>query len=166
MPRVSPAAVSKAMEAAEQEVLQEAPRKLKSTGPAKEALEKPSVVEPVESAHIDPEWAENMEFNREKITVRLLDSTDQNAEKTVRVWNNGDPMDFPRGVEVTCERRFVETLARAKPTTFTQKAVMDEHGGPRDYMNISHRALRYPFTVVRDDNKVGQAWLKAVVAQQ
>lgn len=164
MPRVAPALKTDELRTTEIETPQPAPRKLKGTGAAKEALE-PERIEPVEGARVDPEWVANMAFAKEKVTVRLLDSTESNSEKVVRVWNNGDPMDFPRNVEVTCERRFVESLCRAKPTTYSQKAIMDEHGGVRDYQNISHRALRYPFAIVRDDNPQGPQWLKSILAQ-
>jgi hypothetical protein len=117
-------------------------------------------------SRIDKEWAANMKFSAEKITVRVTDSNEPNAEKVVTVWNNGERMDFMRGQDVTCERRFVETLARAKPTTFSQKAIMDELGKPAAMQEIPHRALRYHFQVVRDDNPLGQAWLKSILAQQ
>jgi hypothetical protein len=164
MPRVSPAAIRKSLDTENLEVAQSAPRALKSEGKAKEALEPPQVVEAAQGP-IDDEWAKNMAFNKEKITIRVAESTDQNAEKVITVWNNGEPMHFPRGQEVTCERRFVEVLMRARETRYTQKALLDEVGKVKEYQNIPRTALKYDFSVVRDESPIGPAWLKAVMAQ-
>lgn len=140
------------------------PRLMKGTGPAKDALSKTELdVQP--SNRVDPEWAGNMAFAKELITIRVDESEDENAEKNVEVWNNGDLMVFPRGQDVTCERRFVETLMRAKPTKYSQKAVLDDLGKVGGYQEIPHRALRYHFQMVRDDNPLGAAWLKATLSQ-
>ena len=114
---------------------------------------------------IDKEWAANMAFAKELITIRVDDSTDENAERFVEVWNQGDYMRFPRGEEVTCERRFVETLMRAKPIRYSQKAILDDVGKVGGYQEIPHRALRYHFSMVRDDSKHGAAWLRSIMAQ-
>lgn len=152
----------------EQDVSQPKPRLMKGTGPAEDALE-PEKVEQVErvqtKTHIDKEWAANMAFAKELITIRVDESTDENAEKQVEVWNNGDLMIFPRGKDVTCERRFVETLMRAKPTKYSQRAVLDDLGKVGGYQEIPQRALRYHFQVVKDDSPLGQAWLKACLSQ-
>jgi hypothetical protein len=85
-------------------------------------------------------------FLQEKVTIRVNESTDENAEKIVEVWNNGELMRFRAAQEVTCERRFVESLMRAKPIRFTQKAVLDDTGTVTGYQEVPHAALRYPFT--------------------
>lgn len=143
-------------------------RTQKGTGPASESLSKPKheAGERVEvKTHLDKEWAANIAFSREKITIRVNESTDENAEKIVEVWNNGELMRFPRGQEVTCERRFVESLMRAKPIRFTQQAILDDTGTVTGYREVPHAALRYPFTVVRDDSPLSTPWLKSVMAQ-
>ena len=150
-------------EAAEQVIGQDKPRVMKSTGPAKEALE-PALIEPVDRP-VDLEWAANMAFAKELVTVRVAESTDKNAEQVVEIFNSGDRMLFPRGKEVTCERRFVETMARSKITSFTQKKVKIETTGIEQYVEVPHTALRYPFQVVRDDHPRGGDWLKSVLAE-
>lgn len=138
------------------------------TGPAEKSLS-PDTTEAGQrvevKSSIDKEWVANMAFMKEPITIRVDEGTDENAEKFVEVWNNGDYQKFERGKEVTCERRFVETLMRAKPTKYSQKAVLDDLGKVGAYQEIPHRALRYHFQVVRDDNPLGKVWLKAVLAQ-
>lgn len=148
------------------EVKQPDPRLQSATGPASLTPDTTDAGERVTvKSRIDPEWMANMAFNKELITIRVDESTDENAEKFVEVWNNGDYMKFERGKETTCERRFVETLMRAKPTKFSQKAVLDDLGKVGAYQEIPHRALRYHFAVVRDDNPNGPTWLKSVLAQ-
>ena len=151
------------MDAAEQIVGQDKPRVMKSTGPAKEALE-PARIEPVDRP-VDKEWAAMMAFAKEKIEVLVHETTDKNAELVVEVFNNGDRQLFPRGKKVACERRFVETLARAKQTNFSQQKVKDHQSGVEQYVEQPHTALRYPFSVTRDDHPRGQDWLKAVLAE-
>lgn len=152
----------------DQEVGQPKARLQKGTGPASEALEPEKVdAEPrvAVKARVNEEWAANMAFMKELITIRVDESTSETEEQQISVWNNGDPMVFKRGQETTCERRFVETLMRAKPTKYSQKAVLDDLGKVGAYQEIPHRALRYHFQVVRDDNPLGKVWLKSVLAQ-
>ena len=164
MPRVAPAKVSRMLETAEQEMPQAEPRLMKGTGQAKDSLT-PEVLNVEPAKRVDPEWAANMAFAKELITIRVDESTDENAEQKVEVWNNGELMVFPRGKEVTCERRFVESLMRAKPTKYSQQAVLDEFGKVGGYKEIPHRALRYHFAVVRDESPHAQSWLKSTLAQ-
>lgn len=148
------------------EVTQPEPRLQSGSGPATLEAERVDAEPKLQAAkRIDPEWAANMAFAKELITVRVDESAEENAEKQVEVWNGGDLMVFPRGKEVTCQRRFVETLMRAKPTKFSQKAVLDELGKVGGYQEIPHRALRYHFSVVRDDSPLAGAWLKSILSQ-
>lgn len=139
---------------------------MKSEGPA---VLSPEVVEQTERVtpanRIDPEWVANMAFAKELVTIRVNESADDLEEKQITVWNNSDMQIFPRGVEVTCERRFVESLMRSKPTKYTQKAVLDDLGKVGAYQEIGHRALKYPFQMIRDDNPLGQVWLKSILQQ-
>lgn len=150
------------VDAAAEQVGQDAPRVLKSTGPAKKALE-PAKIEVVESP-IDTEWAANMKFNEEILRVIVHESTDKNAEQIVEVFNGGIPQRFIRGQEQEVKRKFVEVLARAKMTTYSQEKVRDDAGN-ESYRNIPHTALRYPFAVLMDPSPRGKDWLKAILAQ-
>ena len=136
---------------------------MKSTGPAREALE-PQHVEVVDRP-VNKEQAEMLLFSREKIKVRVAETTEKNAERVVEVFNNGDRQLFPRGEEVVCERRFVEVLARAKQTTYSQKKVKDDQSGIEQYKEVPHVALRYPFSIIEDKHPRGADWLKSVLAE-
>lgn len=169
MPRTAPVVKSNEINTEDMGVAQPKAREQKVDGPAMESLSrpKPETGERVKVAtHLDKEWAANIAFSREMVTVRVNESPDENAEKIVEVWNNGEIMRFPRGSEVTCERRFVESLMRAKPIRFTQKAVLDDTGTITGYREVPHAALRYPFTMVRDDSPLGGAWLKSILNQE
>lgn len=144
---------------ADQDIKQPKPRVIK------EDVLTPMETDIEPAMHIDKEWAAQMAFDKELVTIRVDETGDENEEKVITVWNNGDPMHFPRGQEVTCERRFVEVLMRAKPTKYSQKAVLDDLGKVGGYQEIPKRALRYHFSVVRDDSPLGAAWLRAILSQ-
>ena len=162
MPRVARAAVSKILETEEQEIGQSDPRIMKTTGPAKDSLS-PSVVEAVEKP-VDKEWAEMVQFSRQMVTIVINESPDKNAEDPVFIGNNGTSLWLHRGKEHTIERRFVESLARSKVTTYSQK-LEEAPNGIRQYLNIPHTACRYPFRVVSDPHPRGADWLKAVLLE-
>jgi len=134
---------------------------MKSTGPAKESLE-PALIEPVERP-VKKDHADRLAFNEEKIEVMVHESTDKNAEAVVEVFVNGIPQRFVRGQTQAVKRKFVEALARAKRTAYSQEKVMDN--GIESYRNVPHTALGYPFSVVRDPNPRGADWLKSVLAE-
>lgn len=151
------------LEAAEQQIGHAKPRVMKSGGPAKDALE-PATIERVDRP-VNKEWADMMAFSKEKVTIRVSETTEKNAERVVEVFNNGERQLFPRGQEVTCERRFVESLARAKITTYTQQQFRDERTQTDNIREVPHVGLRYPFTVIRDDHPRGMDWLKSILAE-
>lgn len=141
-------------------------RKLKSTGPAREALE-PNEIEiidrPVEDK-LGKAWADNMQFNEEEILVMVHESTDKNAEMIVEVFCNGIPQRFVRGKEQKVKRKFVAVLAQAKQTTYSQQMYHDANG-IESIREVPHTAVRYPFSVKEDPSPLGRAWLQALLAQ-
>lgn len=145
------------------EVKQGKPRILKPTGDAKDALE-PDLVEPADRV-VNKDWADMMAFNEEVIEVMVHESTDKNAEAIVEVFNNGIPQRFIRGQKQMVKRKFVEVLAKAKPTNYTQRAESD-----RDFTEggafVPHTAIRYPFSVTNDPNPRGADWLRSILQQQ
>lgn len=160
MPRVARNAVNKALETAEQEIGQDNPRRLSSTGPA--VLEAAQVE--VVDRPVDKEWADMMAFARQKVKIVINPSTDKNAEDPVYIGNQGDSMWLKRNEEHVIERRFVESLARAKITSYTQREEQDP-SGIRHVINVPHTACRYPFRVVEDPHPRGGDWLRAVLLE-
>lgn len=110
---------------------------------------------------LDNSYAADLAFLEEPVEVMVHESTDQNAEPIVHVAVNGINQFFPRGEVVTCKRKFLGVLASAKTTAITVKNVHTDN----DVINRinKHTALRYPFSVVRDSNPKGAAWLKSIL---
>ena len=160
MPRLKPHQVQKALDTAEREIGNPAPRKLSSEGKAKLA---PTLVEPVERP-VDKEKLEMLAFAAQKLTIVINPSNQTNAEDPVYVGNSGDPLWLKRNVEHTIERRFVESLARAKVTTYSQREDIAPNG-VKHILNIPHTACRYDFRVVHDPHPRGGEWLKAVLLE-
>jgi hypothetical protein len=102
-------------------------------------------------------------FMEEPVLVRVLPSTDPNAEHLVDVYNNGTPQRFPRGTWVIAKRKFVEVLARAKPFSVQTPEYVDPNGDRATRIDRS-TALRYPFEM-RDRNPVGEAWLSSIISE-
>lgn len=113
---------------------------------------------------LDGSYAAELAFMEEKMEVLVHESTDANAEPIVQVACNGINQFFPRGTPVVCKRKYVEVLARAKETSIATQTVNTD----RDVINRinKHTALRYPFSVIRDENPKGATWLKSVLASQ
>lgn len=151
--------VRKATDAPEH-VRQAAPRNLKAAGPARDALEAAENIV-VEDKPLNQKKAELLAFNEEVLTVQVHETNDPLAEPLPQVIVDGRSQFFQRGVEMHVKRKYVEVLARAKRTTYSQ---VEQPGG--DYKNVPHSALRYPFSVIHDPaGDKGRAWLKAVLAE-
>lgn len=150
----------KKLDTTELQVGQDKPRNMPSTGPAR--IEK-SEIEIVDGI----EWknrADTLAFMEEMIEVQVHQSTDKNAEAIVQVWNNGRAQFFIRGIPQKVKRKFVEVLGRCKQSTFSQEYYVDGHGN-NAVRNIPHTALRYPFSVVTDQNPKGADWLRKMLAE-
>lgn len=102
-------------------------------------------------------------FMNEIVTVVVHDTTDKNAIMVVPVSVNGRTQNFIRGRPQRCRRCYVERLARAKETSFSQN--LDPGQGEGVNTLYPHAALSYPFSVIQDDNQRGPAWLRKVLAE-
>lgn len=104
-------------------------------------------------------------FMNEKVTIMLADSTDPNDTELVQIGVNGRNQFFRRGFPQTVRRCYVERLARMKRTSYSQD--LDERKGESVYNTMRpHHALKYPFTVVEDQNPKGAAWLRNLLAER
>lgn len=109
--------------------------------------------------------AEQEAFMNEMVTIMVHDSTDENAEPLIPVGINGRMQYFARGVPQRVRRCYVERLARAKKTSYSQN--LDERLGEALYNTMRpHHALKYPFSVVEDPNPKGAAWLRNLLAER
>lgn len=125
----------------------------------------------LEAANVEtvdgPDWkdkAAELAFLEEPVIVRVAESTDKNASHVVETWVNGIAQRFWRGQPQVVKRKFVAALASAKETAYSQEHYQDGNGLDA-IRNHQHTAPRYPFTVLRDDNPRGEAWLTRLLAQ-
>lgn len=103
-------------------------------------------------------------FMQEPVTVMIADSNDENDTELVQVSVNGNRQFFQRGRPQEVKRYFVERLARAKRTSYTQN--LDERQGEGMNNMVPRHALRYPFTVIEDKNPKGGEWLRGILAER
>lgn len=141
---------------------QDHPRRMKSTGPARDALEG-AYIERVDGPDFEDKAA-LLAFNEEKIEVLVHDTTEKHASKIIETWVDGKSQRFLRNHPQVVRRKFVEALVRAKETAFSQQIVQDDNGFDT-YQNNPHTAPRFPFSVVRDPNPKGAAWLRKILAE-
>lgn len=109
--------------------------------------------------------AETEAFMREKLHIVIHQTSEKNADQVFDISVNGKSMVFRRGHEYEAvPRMFVEGLARAKPVNYENEEYTDVKG-VRAVRHPGRRGLRYGFSVIRDPNPKGQAWLKKVLAE-
>lgn len=159
VPSVAP---SQYFEPMEQQIGQDAPRVMKSIGPASEALE-PAYIQVVDRP-VDNEKVAMLAFMNEPVTVHIHTTTDPQAAQVFDLCNGGDRMFFRRGETKTVKRKFVDILATRKLTNYTQNRVKNARGEMEDVQE-PHSALMYPFSVVEDRNPRGNSWLQFALAQ-
>lgn len=151
---------SKEVNAAEQQVGQDSDLLMPSTGSIIREEEHIELV----TQPIQDNYAAELAFMEEKVEVMVHDSTDENAENPIQVSCNGVNQFFFRNQPQIVKRKFVEILARAKTTSISTKEVRDMNGDLTTRIGKTS-ALRYPFSVIRDENPRGATWLRSVLAQ-
>ncbi len=133
-----------------------------TTGPAVAVIDPPELER---ASVVGPEWAAEMRFMEEPVTVMVHESTEQYAEDPVRVFNNGVGQAFRRGEQVTVKRKYVYALAKARPISYSQDVHINQCNGEVVQRMQPRRALKYPFSVIHDANPDGGAWLKKVLQE-
>lgn len=150
-----------AIEAAELDLEKQAPRDMPTDGEAR--LDPPRIEVP-DGPVLDKTHTEMLAFMEERCIVNIADSNDPRAENPVPLGVNGRMVYVLRNQDTIVARKYVECLARAKKTTYRQEHYKDGNGDDA-IRNMPHTALQYPFTVIRDDNPKGGAWLRKVLAE-
>lgn len=158
----NPVAMTKTVEPLEHTIGQDSPRVMKSSGPAKDALE-PAYIQAVDRP-INKEKLDMLAFMEMPVTIQVHTTSDPTAEQVFEVINGGKREIFRRGETKTVARKFVDILATRKTTTFSQKRVRNSEGEMQD-VQIPSTALRYPFSVLKDPHPRGGDWLLHVLAQ-
>ena len=159
----NPVIISQSVDVSQQEVGQGPSRLMKSTGDAKEALDRDSVIKVMEQPY-DKEKMAMLAFMNELVTIRVATTTDRNAEQCFEINVNGHMHFFRRGEEKTVPRFIVDRMLRLKPVVYTQREVVNAEG-IREYMHDPHTGMKYDFSITRDDNPRGRDWQRAVLAE-
>lgn len=141
---------------------QQEPRMLRSTGDAKDALDRP-VFEKVSEVPMDGEYLAMMQFLREPVEVQIAENGDPEAEQVFEVNVNGRLEFFRRGEVKTVPRYIVDRLLRLKETKYRQKLVTVD--GIQQYQHIPVTTLKYDFAITGDRNPLGKSWAQAVRAE-
>lgn len=160
----TPVILPKRTETAEQPVEQGNARVMRSTGDAKDSLDKLQLVQVVDRP-VDPEKMAMLAFMNDDIRVRIGTTTDKNAEQCFEIIVNGKLEFFRRGETKTVKRYIVDRMLRLKETVYSQQEVVNKDG-IKDIVNIPHTALKYDFSVEHDPSPHAQAWLRAVMAER
>jgi hypothetical protein len=103
-------------------------------------------------------YAGDLAFMEELVEVEVHESSDPNAEPIVDLYCNGIPQRLIRGRAHTVKRKYVHILARARQVSMSTETRVE---GENVVNRVNKRsALRYPFSVMRDDNPRGRDWLR------
>lgn len=126
---------------------------------------------------IDRDYADELAFMSEWVTIRLDPSGAENAPDSFPVWVNGRGAEvlindrpviwthLPVGPEITVRRSVVEIIARSK----TMRVQTDHTGEP--FRQLENRTTRQvsqtqPFSIVHDPSPRGRAWISEMLRRQ
>lgn len=108
------------------------------------------------------EKAEMLKFMEEVVTILVHESSNPEDEQIVEVSNGGRLQCILRGQPQQVRRKYVEVLARARKTDYTQ-SVGSNYSGEKVMKLNPATALKYPFSVINDPNPNGIAWLQNIM---
>ena len=127
-----------------------------------DAMRRPDqFIEPVTDFGRFQDKAAELAFLEEMVMIRIHESGDPAAEAVVQLGVNGRQVFIKRGEDVIVRRKYVEQLLRAKPENISTNIRRDADGNVRNMIGKT-RALKYPFSIVRDDNPRGRAWERKI----
>ncbi len=110
--------------------------------------------------------ASDESFLHEQVVILIMPTTDANAPPYVTLNVNGDRAVVPRNMPVIVKRKHLEVLARMKETRVSQDLTPNAQGEITMDSLRAHTGLAYPFTVLKDDNPKGGAWLANILAER
>lgn len=121
-------------------------------------------IEPVPDMSRFQDHAAEMAFLEEPVIVRIHETNEPGAENPVVLGVNGRQVAIVRGQETIVRRKYVEQLLRAKPENLQTRVVRTGDGDVKNVIDKT-RALKYPFSILRDDNPRGRAWEARIRAE-
>ncbi len=122
----------------------------------------------------DREYLAELAFNEEPVTIRLEPSSDENAATSHPFWCNGKRAEvfqhgqwqeigyLPTGVELIVKRKIVEIIIRAKRDRIHTKVRNPDSDTPHNEID-RFTSSAHSFSILRDDNPRGPAWVREVM---
>jgi hypothetical protein len=139
-------------------------------------IDRAEVVAPLEASE-QTSYMDELAFMEEPVTINIHPSQEENAPLSIPIWVNGRGAEIlhegkwipatyiPVDREITIKRKYLESLARAKPTNIKTNVI--EMPGQDPVNKIGrHTFMKYPFTLIDDKNPRGRAWLNKVLSER
>lgn len=104
-------------------------------------------------------------FMHEKVTIMIMATTDANAPPYADVSVNGQKAVIRRNQKTVILRKHLEVLARMRETRWVQESPEGYTGAVGMESLRGHSANVYPFSVLKDDNPLGAAWLEHILSE-
>ena len=120
----------------------------------------------------DPEYAERLRFNEDPVTIRIEESTQENAPLHYLVQVNGKGAEvlvgdkwfefkhLPVGQQIVTKRKYLEVLLRAKQTRVSH--FQDEPAADFSRMNEARRvtSAMVAVSIIHDPSPKAHAWMQ------
>lgn len=116
----------------------------------------------IQDTPVSDDRLKNLAFNEEPVQVVISEDGNPNAEQVISLSVNGVRQFLRRGESTWIKRKFVETLARARPGAITTPEYIDASGA-RATKIVTTYGLSYPFRVLNDANPDGARWLESIL---
>lgn len=120
-------------------------------------------IDPVAQVTDLKKLADDEAFMNERVVIMIPKSSDQNQAPYVLLNVNGRNQHVQLDRPVAVRRMFVEVLARMKETRYSQETPNPMQ--PDQIANVASHTNVYPFSIVRDENPRGFAWLQHILAE-
>lgn len=122
------------------------------------------VVVATETDIAEKDYLAELAFMQEVVNVIIHKGREKNAQMFIPLGVNGNVRYFPVEEEIPMKRCFLEVLARAQPMDVETRVEDEDKDNPVNRIIRSSRSL-YPFTVMRDPNPKGHAWLAKIMRE-
>lgn len=130
-------------------------------------------VELVELSHYDAdsplfkEKAERLAFDQHILKVLVHPSQSEFPDHTFMLGVNGKNMAVMRGRPVDMPRYYVETMARARISTYDNVEQRNPYSNELEVKNTESKSQRYPFQIIHDPDPVlGAKWLEGLMNER
>jgi hypothetical protein len=111
------------------------------------------------------DYAKELAFNEDILTIRLERSSEKFAPKIIQVAVQGVNAWIQVGIPQRLARKYVEVLARSKPMDVQTDVLQRDGEDPVNSINRTVRS-RYPFSVLNDPSPMGFEWLSRIMVEQ